>query len=225
MRSEIGRGESSLHTALKDWYAQPGDRVEALVDGYRVDLVRGELLVEIQTRNFSALRAKLHDLLPRHPLRLVHPLPVERWVVRLAGPEGAELSRRRSPRRGRTELLFFELTRLASHVRHPNFSLEILFTKEEELRIWRANGSWRKRGWSTHDRRLLAVQERRIFASAEDYRALLPAGLPERFTSRDLAAGLEAPRNLAQKMAYCLERMGVLEREGRGRAGYVYREV
>ena len=32
--------ERPLHASLKRWYARPGDRTEAAVDGYVVDLVR-----------------------------------------------------------------------------------------------------------------------------------------------------------------------------------------
>jgi hypothetical protein len=35
--------ETSLHAALKEWYAQPGDRTEVPMDGYVIDLVRDEL--------------------------------------------------------------------------------------------------------------------------------------------------------------------------------------
>jgi len=54
--------EGVLHAQLKDWYRRPGDRVEQLVDGFVVDLVRGELLVEIQTGRFAPLRRKLEQL-------------------------------------------------------------------------------------------------------------------------------------------------------------------
>ena len=40
----------------KAWYAAPGDRMEQPIDGYVADLVRGDELIEIQTRNFGALK-------------------------------------------------------------------------------------------------------------------------------------------------------------------------
>ena len=40
--------EKSLHADLKQWYAQPADQLEVPVDGYVIDLVRGDLLVESQ---------------------------------------------------------------------------------------------------------------------------------------------------------------------------------
>jgi hypothetical protein len=45
--------EKSLHTALKDWHGQPDDQLEVSVDDVLVDVVRGNLLTEIQTRNLA----------------------------------------------------------------------------------------------------------------------------------------------------------------------------
>ena len=73
--STIGTlNEKPLHEALKRWYAQAGDRLEVPVDGSVVDIVRGELLVEIQTRNFSAIRRKLEKLLVKQRLLKACPL-------------------------------------------------------------------------------------------------------------------------------------------------------
>ena len=85
---DIGRlNELSLHAGLKRWYARPGDRLEAPVDGYVIDLVRGELLIEIQTGSFSAIKRKILDLVSRGPVRLVHPITREKWIVKV-GPDG-----------------------------------------------------------------------------------------------------------------------------------------
>ncbi len=48
--------ETELHAALKDYYARAGDRLETEVDGYIVDVVRADELVEIQTHNFAATK-------------------------------------------------------------------------------------------------------------------------------------------------------------------------
>jgi hypothetical protein len=53
--------EGALHAQLKNWYQRPGDRIERVVDGFVVDLVRGGLLVEIQTGSFAPLRHKLEQ--------------------------------------------------------------------------------------------------------------------------------------------------------------------
>ena len=207
-------GEKSLHAALKFWYAQPGDCFEVQVDDFVIDVVRGEMLVEIQTRNFSAMRRKLERLLPHHPVQVVHPIAREKWIVRETA-DGQFIQRRKSPKRGRIEEVFRELVRIPDLLMQPNLMIEVLFTQEEE--IWRddGKGSWRRKRWSIHDRRLLAVVDNAIFVNPSDYLALLPPDLPQPFTNRDLATALGLRLNLAQKMSYTLRKAGLLEVAGK----------
>ena len=212
-------GEGSLHEAVKRWYARTGDHLEKEVDGYLVDIVRGDLLIEIQTGNFSALKNKLSDLIQRHPLRLVYPISQKKWIVRIDADGETKLSRRRSPRRGRVEDLFYELVYIPEVAKNPNFSLEVLLVHSEEVLINDGRGSWRRRRWSVHDRRLLEVVDRTTFSAPSDFLKLLPPSLPERFTTRDLAGALKLRPTLSQKMVYCLRHVGVVEAVGkRGRA-------
>jgi hypothetical protein len=80
--------EQPLHAALKAYYAHPDAQTEVLVDGYHVDVVRDGTLIEIQTGNFSAIKRKLGDLVPHHPLRLVYPIAVEKWILKYGGEGG-----------------------------------------------------------------------------------------------------------------------------------------
>jgi hypothetical protein len=211
--------ERSLHAAIKRWYARPGDRVEASVDEYVIDVVRGDLLIEIQTRNFSALRAKLRRLIGANEVRLVHPIPKRKWIVRVDDGGENVLSRRRSPKRGRVEDVFSELVYIPGLVKDPNFSLEVLLVHSEDVWIDDGMGSWRRRHWSIHDRRLLDVVERALFEAPGDFIGLLPPTLPEEFTTKDLSEGLGLRPNVARRMAYCLRHMGSIEAVGkRGRA-------
>ncbi len=98
--------EKSLHAALKVWYAQPDDRFEVVVDGSVIDIVRGDLLVEIQTRGFAALKRKLEKLVGSHTVRLVYPIAVEKWIVRLSDDGVAQQGRRKSPSTGRCRSFF-----------------------------------------------------------------------------------------------------------------------
>ena len=210
--------EDSLHAALKAWYAQPGDRLECEVDGYVIDLVRDDLLIEVQTGNFSSVRQKLASLLENHPIRLVYPIAVDKWVVRMS-EDGELLGRRRSPKHGRERDVFSELVHIPVLMRHPGLTLEVLLTREEA--IWREDGkgSWRRKGRSKADRKLLEVVSGTVFSDPGDFRRLLPPALAPVFTVPDLAEHTGDPRRLAQRMAYCLREMGVIEVVGkRGRA-------
>ena len=76
--------EKPLHASLKLWYAQPGDKCEVKVDGFVIDIIQKNLLVEIQTGNFASIKAKLNKLLGTHRLRLIYPIALEKWIVKPA---------------------------------------------------------------------------------------------------------------------------------------------
>ncbi len=207
--------EKSLHAALKRWYARPHDLFEVPLDGYVIDIVQDDLLVEIQTRNFSAIKHKMLTLASSHPLRLVYPIAREKWIVKLAEDERSRLGRRKSPKRGAVEQVFQELVSFPQLLRAPNFSLHVLLIQEEELRRHDKRRGWRRKGWVTHERRLIQVVDQRLFETPRDLAALIPDSLEEPFTTSELATAIAKPRWLAQKMAYCLREMGALTAVGK----------
>ena len=217
--------EAPLHAALKAWCRRPRDRVEAPVDGFVVDLVRGKRLIEIQTGNFSGLRRKLEALLPRHPVHVVYPVEAQKWLVKLPRKKGEMPTRRKSPKRGRVEHVFRELVSLAHLVPEANFSLQVVLAHVEEARRYDGKRGWRRGGWVTHERRLLEVVGQHTFKCPADYLALLPKILEEPFTTAELAAAWAAPRWLAHKGAYCLHRMSALTRDGKRGNAWRYRRA
>ncbi len=217
-------GEMSLHAALKEWYGRSQDQYEMAVDGFIIDIVRGQQLIEIQTRHLYAMRAKLKRLLPHYALHVIHPIHREKWIVR-QNEAGQALSRRKSPKRGQIADIFFELVRIHPWLLHPNLTIEAVLTQEEEILRDDGAGSWRRRGWSVLDRRLLAVLERQQFASLADYCAILPAALPDPFTNADLAAALNCRANLAQKVTYTLRHIGGVVQSGKQGRAHLYRRV
>lgn len=218
-------GERSLHAALKQWYARPGDALEAKVDGYHVDIVRGDLLIEIQTRNVAALRPKLERLTAGRRVRLVHPIAEQKWIVRLA-PDGlTPLGRRRSPRRGRLLDVFQELVSIPRLLARPGFSVEVLLIEEEEVRRVDATRRRRRKEWSAFDRRLIGVSARHELSGPASFAALLPATLPEPFCTADLAREAACTRHLARRIAYCLREAGCLAVDGKLGNAIVYRRT
>jgi hypothetical protein len=86
--------EGPLHASLRASYLEPGDQTEVRVDGYIVDILRGDLIIEIQTRNFSAIATKLRRLVERHRVLLVHPVPCDLWIVKMPREPGGATWRR-----------------------------------------------------------------------------------------------------------------------------------
>jgi hypothetical protein len=216
--SKIGTlNEKPLHETLKRWYAQPGDLFEVPVDGFVADIVRGDLLIEIQTKNFSSMKRKLEKLIINHPVRLVYPIPHLKWITKLNLSDGGDspVSRRKSPKRGTYEEVFYELVRLPGLLENANFSLELLLIEEEEVRRFDGVRGWRRKGWVTEERKLLRVVDKRILNTPADMHAFIPATLAEPFSVADLAAAAGINKRLAGKMVYCLRKMGCIVPTGK----------
>lgn len=210
--------EGSLHAALKARYAAivSEARVEAAVDGFVVDVAGQDELVEIQTASFASARRKLERLVVSHHVVLVHPIPIEKWLVRVDA-DGVILRRRRSPKRGLALDLFDELVYIPRLLAHPNFRIELPLIYEEEIRGPIPEGARYRypRAWWRLDRRLLDVVETRRIDTPADLLWLLPAGLPEPFTTADIVVATGRSKRLAMRAVYCLERSGAIARIAR----------
>jgi hypothetical protein len=194
--------ETSLHRQLKERYGpEAGGRLEVSVAGYRIDAVTADgALVEVQSGPLGPLKAKLGRLLPTNRVRVIKPVVLRRRVIRRARPEGEDLSSRLSPRRGTLADVFDDLVGVVSVFPHPNLGIEVLAVTIDELRQPRA----RRPGYTVLDRRLDTVESSVSLRQGRDLWTLLPADLPDPFTTRDLADHLNRPLALAQRIAYCL---------------------
>lgn len=210
--------EGPLHAALKDALAGPGDRLEVPMGRFVIDLVRADgELVEIQTGGFGGLVPKLDALLDEHRIRIVHPVAAVRRIVRL-DPDGEVLSTRRSPRRAGVVDVFDRLVTFPSLLAHPHLTIEVVLVEEDHIRAAAPTRTGRR----TRDpgqRRLTAVLERVELRDPADVLGALPALPEEPFTTRELGDVLGVRRVLAQRAAYCLRLMELIEPAGmRGRA-------
>ena len=209
--------ESSLHYEIKKWYFREGDKLEAKVDDFVVDIVRGDLLIEIQTANFSAIKPKLLRLLNDHRVRIVYPIPKMKWIVHRSKGTGETVGRRRSPKKGCLSDLFSELIRIPSLFSKDNLSVEVLMIELEEIWCDDGRGSWRRKGASIEDRKLIRVFERRIFERKTDFLDFLPEDLLDPFSNRNLSESLGIPVSQSRKMTYSLRRMGAITIVGKSR--------
>jgi hypothetical protein len=179
-------------------------------------------LIEIQTGNFSSIKSKLTRLSGSHPVRLIYPIVQEKWIVRLANGDRRGTVRRKSPKRGRMEDLFWELVSIPRLLANPNFSLEVLMIRQEEVRRYDGKRKRRRRGWVIEGRQLLEVVDQRLFVESADWLRFLPDGL-ESFTTIELATGIASGRELAQKMAYCLREARMIDLIGKRGRSNLYR--
>lgn len=212
--------ETSLHRQLKEFYCTDARRREVQVDGFRIDAVCDGTLVEIQQASLAALRKKVSALLERHAVIVVKPLAAHKLILKRSRARGSVVTRRSSPKRETLLSVFHELVYFLDVFPHPRLTLEVLLTGQEEVRLPKKSRRWRAKDYRVEDRRLVEIFSRHILRSAADLAALLPEGLPEEFTTADIARQAGIPRWLAQKMTYCLRRVQAVESRGkRGNSG------
>ena len=217
--------EKPLHASLKAWCAQPGDLFEVAVDGYVIDIVRDDLLLEIQTGSFASIKSKPNKLIRTHRVRLIYPIAQEKWIIKLPTDDAGKETRRKSPKRGRVEDVFWEMVSFPHLLMNDNFAVEVLLIQQEEVRRYDEKRYWRRRGWGIEERRLLDVVGRISLKEPADWRNLLPDCLVTPFTTKDLAEAAGISRRLAQKMAYCLRGMGVIALIGKKGRSNLYEMV
>ncbi|MBN1697061.1 MAG: hypothetical protein JW881_06080 [Spirochaetales bacterium] len=217
--------ERSLHADIKAALLLPGDRCEVMIGRYVVDIVRDNLLIEIQTGNFTALRRKIMDLSGRYIVRVVYPLVLEKWIVKKKSGDDDPEKRRKSPKKGRLIDIFKELVYIPELFINENLEIELLLIRMEEIRINDGKGSWRRKGVSIVDRRLLEITGHYLFRTVEDFRRFVPEGIAVPFSNSNLAAYTGYSVRDAGKVTYCLKKMGVIREVGKKRNALLFEPV
>ncbi len=215
--------ESNLHSALKDVYSGTDAVHESNVDGYVVDVIQNGSIIEIQTGSFTKIRPKIAELLSRYRVKLVYPIASEKTIVVYDSKKENVLYKRRSPKKGELIDIADEIIHIPGLITHPNFSLEVVLTKEEEIRSADGRGSWRRKGISILDRKLLDIINRVNFDRPLDYLMLLPDSTPSAFTNRQLSQLMRKPIRKIRKLTYSFKKMGLLEVIGRQGNAQVFR--
>ncbi len=217
--------ETSLHRELKQIYAGAQARTEVVLDSYRIDAISRGRLIEIQHGSLAAIRDKIRRLCENHRVLVVKPIVREKQLVKLAAAHGPEVSRRRSPKRGELVEVFDELVYFTRAFPHPRLSLEVVLVDIEEHRY---PGHGRRRRWRANDhvvadQKLVAVGASIRLRGARDLLKLLPARVPGEFHTGELAEHCGVRRYIAQRIAYCLREMKVIEQIGKQGNSLVYR--
>ncbi|GIX03593.1 MAG: hypothetical protein KatS3mg113_0599 [Planctomycetaceae bacterium] len=214
--------EFTLHRQLKTIYAAKVGLCEQRVQRYRIDVIREGRLIEIQFGPLFALKKKLRCLLATYPVLLVKPVIATKLIEYRQSSDGATIIRRRSPQRRDLWDVFHELVHLVELWQHGDLILEIPLLHVLEIR--RAMSPRRnKQRPQVLDRHLMTVQQTYQFSCGLDWLSVLPPGLPDPFTTAELASMLQLPRWWAQQVAYCLRHLDVFVPCRRSRQGWLYR--
>ena len=212
------KSERSVHAVLKNYFEPYHDSQEQKVGSYIADIVGESGIIEIQTASFSHLRGKLAEFLPISRVTVVYPVYVKK-VIEVK-------SRRTSPLKGSAYDIFTELFPISEFLLHENLSFTIMLLEADELRIPPESIGRKKnrRGrLSVCDRIPTALIDEVNITCPEDWQKLIPCLMDEDYTTADLAAAANIPRQTAQLALSALQRGGVAVRTGKKGHAYTYR--
>ena len=219
-------GERTLHAALK-YYLQPDPAFHEIKVGRSGGGGHQDSwgITEIQTRQFGRLQAKLEAFLALGPVTVVYPVAAQKRLCWMDPETGETSPWHRSPKeRGG---LMSSMSSMPSGIcfENLNLSIRILLLEMEEIRYLNGWSHDRKRGSTRMDRVPVSLLGEVTVGAKVGYEALLPAGLPEEFTSKEFAKGAALSLPSAQRGLLLLHQLGVVDRLGKQGRSYLYRAV
>lgn len=180
-RSGIGTlSEKTLHAVLKRYFEPDGSRREIKVGRYVADIAGENGIIEIQTRSFDRLRAKLAAFLETADVTVVYPIPRTKYLRWIDGDSGEATPKRKSPRTGSRCDAFYELYKIKPLLLHPRLRLCLVLLDLTEYRYLDGWSRDKKRGSSRCERIPEDIAEELYINCPGDYALLVPEGLAGR---------------------------------------------
>lgn len=216
-----------MHQQLKDHYCRDGGEAEVKLGRYRIDVVQGDRLVEIQHSGLAAINRKVADLVQNHKVDVVKPIVVRKRLVKLDRKFGKVVDQRWSPRTGSLLDLFDELMYFRGVFPNPNLRVIAPLVDIEEIRF-PGHGRRRRRrknDFEVQDRALMQIHSSHTFSLPTDLNTVIPAELAEPFDTGQLAESLGVARWIAQRIAYVMRHAGSLETVGKRGNAWLYKRA
>ncbi len=216
--------ETTLHQQLKEHYCSEGCETEVKLGSYRIDVVDGERLIEIQHSGLAAIRSKIQDLVKRHQVDVVKPIIARKRLIKLARKNGKILDERLSPKRGGFLDLIDELLYFTRVFPHRNLRIITPVIEIEEIRYPGHGRRRRKRAgdFVVHDRVMTSMITSHTYCTAQDLHDRLPK-MKEPFDTKALAEAMGVARWQAQRVAYVLKHTGAFKEVGKSGNAKLYK--
>lgn len=208
-------GEKTLHAVLKCYFEPHEDNQEISLGGYVADIAGENGVIEIQTRNFNALRKKLELFLEFCDVTVVFPIPQIKYLSWLDEQTGEIVSRRKSPKKGSIYDSLKELYKIKYTLDNPRMNFCAVMLELEEIRSLNGWSKDKKKGSTRYDRIPIDIIDEIWLRCPDDYRILIPKELPSEFTSADFAKCAKIRRNIAQLAVNILNYLGIIEKTGK----------
>ncbi len=228
LRPTIGvLAEKTIHAVVKNYLEPDEDCQEIPVAGFVADIFRqtphGPEILEIQTRAMYKMKRKLDAFLPQYPVTIVYPIPSKKMLIWVDEETGELSPPRKSPKKGTAYSAVRELYSIREYLNHPNLRIKLLLMEMEEYKLLNGRGASRKIHATRYDRIPGDLTGEMDLTCPEDYMQLIPADLPEEFTSADFAKAAHIRKDDAGHWLLLFRLLNVVEKIGQSGKSYLYR--
>jgi len=225
-RNGIGTlGEKTVHAVLKK-YLEPDEQYhEIKINGFYADIATSKGIIEIQTRNFNALRKKLEVFLTLGPVTIVYPVPYTKWLSWIDEETGEISTKRKSPRKGDVYMILPELYRIKDYLLHPNLRLQILLINMEESRLLNGWSKDKKKGSTRYDRIPTNLIAEVSITANSDYHKLVPESLTGEFTAKEFQKACHLSPKMSSYALQVLRHVNAIEQTGMQGRAYLYKKT
>ena len=212
--------EGELHAALKLHYGGHGARYEEKIQGFVVDVVRDDVVYEIETSSLSGKDRKYRALSEHNEVVLVYPIALKTTLVH---EQDGETVRKISPKKGDFSDVFRQLVFMPTIIDLFGFSLEVALIEQEVDRVFdqgirRGRGGWRKTG-----RRLVNFDSAKRITGSDELLNMLIEIPDGDFSVRDISAITSWPLKTARQYVYCLRQCRRISVSGKTGNALLYR--
>ncbi|MCR5526414.1 MAG: hypothetical protein K6F39_03435 [Lachnospiraceae bacterium] len=208
-------GEKSLHHMIKNVLMPDETFQEVPIGKFVADIYDGKKIVEIQSKSFHVLKRKLDTFLKIAPVTIVYPIPVKKYLNWIDPLTGEIKETRVSSKHGKIQDAAVEIIRIKSYLKEPGLSFRLLFFEVDEYKLLDGYGEKQKLHATKYDRTARSFLKEVRLEKSEDYRAFLPDGLGETFTSKDFKKCAGIALKTAQSTLNLLTTLEITRIEGK----------
>jgi len=215
--------ESDLHKTLKEHFCPKNGKTEQPLLGSICDILcdTGKV-IEIQTSNLSALRAKLEKFLPEHKVLIIYPIAVTSYICVL-NEDGSTRHRRKSPKHGSFFQIFRELSGLYHLIDSKNLSFKLVYISCEVIKADTGHKKRRAYRPGIINKKLIEIHGIEGYKNMKTICKKVLDLLPEEFTNQDI-------KNIGAKKytsytSWFLSKAGLISSKGKRGRFKLYKKI
>lgn len=207
--------EKILHKIIKYYLSNNPNNHEIKIGRMFADVVLDNIIYEIQTQHFNALRNKLDKFLETNKVVIVYPT-FRNKILHSITENGEYIKTNKSPKKGTPLSLFVELYKISKYLNHPNLSFKILYFDIEEYRTVVPKKHYKSQGYIKYMQVPIELIEEYNLKEKSDIIDLLKEyNLSKPFTATDFSKISKISYNKATAAIRSLSTLGIIENIGK----------